>query len=85
MDSSQFQTADLEYLTVNQRIAVIPVQPWAMIDFGSGEVIQLYGANYVVFIAVRLKDVFDFQTVPPGQVDVNLAVAPGVDYSSIAA
>jgi hypothetical protein len=56
-----------------------------MVDFGSGKAIQLYRADYIILVTVSLKNMPDSQAILLSQVNVNLAVTPGVNHSRITA
>jgi hypothetical protein len=60
MYGGQPEVTYTELLSVSQRFTVFPIKSWSMVNFSSGDVIQLDGADYIVFIAVRLEDMLDF-------------------------
>ena len=85
VDGGHLELANLELLPVGDDLPVLELGPGAVVDVRPSEVRELQGADDVVLVAVGLEDMPDVHPLPLGDVDVDLAVPPGVHDDGLSA
>ncbi|KAF5032784.1 hypothetical protein DSECCO2_613530 [anaerobic digester metagenome] len=79
MQSGQLHRPEIKLLPVADKNSVFKIYSLTVVDLCIRQLLQFQRANYIVFISVRFKNIFYFHALSSGNIEVYLAVSPGID------